>query len=65
MDVVPTRIDAAAEDAGEFASRVADCTVERDTREDFEAWVRSDAFCCTYEDSKALINLRDAVQLDG
>jgi heme-degrading monooxygenase HmoA len=92
MYVVTTRIDVAAEDAGEFASGVADsieqydaiqglrselltaprerggpfvCTVEFDTREDFEAWVRSDAFRCTYEDSKALIDLRDAVQLDG
>jgi len=41
------------------------CTVEFDTREHFEAWVRSDAFRCTYEDSRSLIDLRDAVQLDA
>jgi heme-degrading monooxygenase HmoA len=41
------------------------CTVEFDTREHFEAWVRSDAFRCTYEDAQAIIDLRDAVQLVG
>jgi len=91
MYVVTTRIDVAADDADDYASRVADsieqydaihglrsqlltaprerggpfvCTVEFDTREDFEAWVRSDAFRCTFEDARALIDLRDAVQLD-
>jgi len=41
------------------------CTVEFDTREHFEAWVGSDAFRCTYEDARAIIDLRDAVQLKG
>jgi heme-degrading monooxygenase HmoA len=40
------------------------CTVEFDTREHFEAWVRSDAFRCTYENAQALIDLRDAVAVE-